>query len=1075
MKFRPKKIFKIIGYTFLGFFLFLIALTWIIPFFFSDTIKSMIDKELQKQVNADVNFKANDFSLSFLRSFPNLSVGQENLSVVGKGEFKGDTLVAFQSFRASINVWSFLWGSEPQVTGIYLKKPRIFVKVKANGKANYDIMIPQIDTIKKEEKPSEFSIGIRWWEIQDGHFVYDDKVQKIYTKIDKLDHKGSGNFNQKIFDLTTFTSLDRLKVVTDGNAMVEDRLFELDLTLNINNEEKKYTFKKNSIKINDFVFGFDGYVQLLKDSTTKLDLTYKAQENKFKNILSLVPAVFTKDFKDLKTDGSLAFDGMVKGIIGKEKLPAFNLNLKVTDGMFQYPSLPTAINNIQVNLMVNNKDGIIDNTYINLEKFHIDLGKNPIDAKAKIEGLTKINTDAKATAKINLADLNKMFPMQGLVLKGNYSLDAYAKGIYNTLTGSLPSFSATMNLLNGYAKSSQFPEALDNFNFVSHIKCPTGKFEDFELKVDDANFSLDKENFEVSALVQNLKDISYDLKAKGTIDLGKITKIFPLDKTQLAGRISADIENSAKVSDILAGQYIKVKTSGFVKVDKLNYVHKEYLPLGFKITKSEAKFTPQSLKLEKFDGFLGKSDIHAQGDLTNYLAYTFKNETLKGNLNFQSDVFDVNEWIPAGATPVATTTPTNTPKPQPNISKDKKNTPPPPVASAVVEIPKNIDFVLNSKIGKIEYKNTPVKNLIGKILVKGGVVSMQNVTFDFLGAGFVTNGSYSSADKYNPTYSFDLGISDLFLSNLYKAYSTETKLANNYGGKINTLFKIAGNLDQQMMPKFDKSMNGNFSMAVAQALIKDPKILDQVKNFIKIPEMAFKDFNVKAQIKDGKVNYTPFDIEMGKYKMSVSGNNGVDGSLDFRLGTVLPTNQLSMIGTAALANVLGKKIDANDIKANFAITGNYNDPKVNLVGSDGKIIKPKEAVKEKVKEIVDEKKKEVVEDVKKQASEKAEAILAKAKEQADEIKAKAKEIADKIKNEADINYQKTLDEAYKNAYDNAPFAKGKAGDLAKKAADRIASSARNEAYKRATQVESEAETKANQVTSEGQKQADKLK
>ncbi|TAE48412.1 MAG: AsmA family protein, partial [Cytophagales bacterium] len=291
MKFRPKKILKWTGYTFLGLFLFLIALTWIIPFFFSDTIKSLIDKELQKQVNADVHFKANDFSLSFLRSFPNLSVGQENLSITGKGEFQGDTLMAFQSFRASVNVWSFLWGSEPQVTGIYLKKPRIFVKVKANGKANYDIMIPQIDTIKKEEKPTEFQIGIRWWEIQDGYLVYDDKAQKIYTKIDKLNHRGSGNFNQKVFDLTTFTSLDRLNVVTNGASMVENRLFEFDVTMNINNDEKKYTFKKNSIKINDFVFGFDGYVQLLKDSTTKLDVSYKAQENKFKNILSLVPAI----------------------------------------------------------------------------------------------------------------------------------------------------------------------------------------------------------------------------------------------------------------------------------------------------------------------------------------------------------------------------------------------------------------------------------------------------------------------------------------------------------------------------------------------------------------------------------------------------------------------------------------------------------------------------------------------------------------------------------------------------------------------------------------------------------------
>jgi hypothetical protein len=152
--------------------------------------------------------------------------------------------------------------------------------------------------------------------------------------------------------------------------------------------------------------------------------------------------------------------------MGNNKLPAFGLKTQIKDGMFQYPSLPTAVNNVQMDLSIDNKDGIIDNTNIDLAKFHVDLGKNPIDVRAKIQTLTNMKVDAKAIAKINLAELMQMFPMQGLAIKGNYSLDATAKGIFNATTMQMPSIDAGMTLANGYAKSNQFPEALEQMNAV---------------------------------------------------------------------------------------------------------------------------------------------------------------------------------------------------------------------------------------------------------------------------------------------------------------------------------------------------------------------------------------------------------------------------------------------------------------------------------------------------------------------------------------------------------------------------------------------------------------------------------
>jgi hypothetical protein len=122
-----------------------------------------------------------------------------------------------------------------------------------------------------------------------------------------------------------------------------------------------------------------------------------------------------------ETDGELAFSGAVKGTYSEKQMPAFNVNLLVKDAMFQYPDLPTAISNINVDLLVDNKDGVIDNTVVDLKKLHLDFGSNPVDARARITKLYPTNVDANLAAKLNLAELSKMFPMEGLEMKGNYA------------------------------------------------------------------------------------------------------------------------------------------------------------------------------------------------------------------------------------------------------------------------------------------------------------------------------------------------------------------------------------------------------------------------------------------------------------------------------------------------------------------------------------------------------------------------------------------------------------------------------------------------------------------------------
>ncbi len=68
-----------------------------IPFLFKDKINARVKLEINKNLNAKVDY--GDFGLSLIKSFPNFSFSLDDLSVVGIGAFEGDTLAHIDNFN----------------------------------------------------------------------------------------------------------------------------------------------------------------------------------------------------------------------------------------------------------------------------------------------------------------------------------------------------------------------------------------------------------------------------------------------------------------------------------------------------------------------------------------------------------------------------------------------------------------------------------------------------------------------------------------------------------------------------------------------------------------------------------------------------------------------------------------------------------------------------------------------------------------------------------------------------------------------------------------------------------------
>ena len=224
--------------------------------------------------------------------------------------------------------------------------------------------------------------------------------------------------------------------------------------------------------------GFDGWLSM--NESMEMDITYGVKETEFGHVLSLVPGVFLEGFEQMKTEGNFAFDGFVKGTMNDSlgQFPSFNLNLQIADAMFQYPDLPSAVKNIAIDLKVNSEQDKMESMEVFLNKFHLDMGSNPVDVKAIVKmqnSFEAYDLDADINAKINLGEITKFYPLDGTTLKGIFGVNAKVIGLYDSLH--MPNTNADMSMKDGYVKSADLPAPLENLNFNMSVKNESGELE----------------------------------------------------------------------------------------------------------------------------------------------------------------------------------------------------------------------------------------------------------------------------------------------------------------------------------------------------------------------------------------------------------------------------------------------------------------------------------------------------------------------------------------------------------------------------------------------------------------------
>ena len=851
---------KVIGITVAA----ILVLMLLLPFVFKDKVMTIVKNEANEMLNARLDFESLDISL--FTHFPSASIELNGFTLSGIGDFENDTLVSAKSIDVAVNVMSLFGDEGFDVNYIVLDKPSVKAVKLADGRVNWDIMKPDTvadEAAAEEESDSSFRLKLKNFKITDATIVYMDDSTRMQFYTDKLNLKLSGDMSADVTDIDSKFSCENIYFSMDGVSYLKKAEVGAKLTVSADLKNNKFTLKENSLRLNAIVLNLDGWVSLLDNGAMDMDLKLNTPEINFKEILSLIPAIYQNNFDRLRTTGNMSLTAFAKGRMEGDTFPQFGLTLGVTDATFNYEGMPASVDGIRIAAAVSNPGGDLDKTVIDVSEFRLSMAGNPFKA---------------------------------------------------TLYASTP-----------------------------------------------------------------MSDLNFKATVDGTIHLGKVKDIYPLgDSISLSGIVTADLRLAGRMSDIEKENYEKIEGAGTFAISDMDLVMKGLPAVAVK--QAKASISAKSMSLSQLDVKVGRSDIQAQGSLSNYLAYVMKDETLKGTLAVSSSMLDLNELM--------------------GESSSEEEAEADTTALSVIEVPKNLDLTLNADFKKILFQKMVLDNVKGKLIVANGTVRMAPLSLNAFGGSMVANGLYSTAESVTrPKVNFDVDIQKASFEKTFDQLDMVQQIVPIFqktGGTYSVKFDLQSTLDSQMSPDLN-SLTARGVIQSNDIQLQNVEVFNQLATLLKndkLKNIEAKDLKISFEIEDGKVRTSPFDIKMGNVTMNLSGTTGLDQTIDYAAKINIP-------GAGALSNV------------SATIGGTFTKPSIKL--------NTEEVVKDVVTSVVAEKVFGVdAEDVeaqkaaiRKQAEEAGNKLIATAQSESDKLVAKASNPLAKIA--AQAAGKKLVEEAEKQA------------------------------------------------------------
>ena len=495
-------------------------------------------------------------------------------------------------------------------------------------------------------------------------------------------------------------------------------------------------------------------------------------------------------------------------------IPRFTLKSSFRDGYIKYSGVSEPLKNIGFTLDASCPDNNYKNFSMQLENLNVNALNNYIKGYLRLSSKQGLLIDGDLQSQFRLDDLKKIYPTDSLDVRGDLSFNINTKGRYIPASKIYPLTHAVIDLRNGYIKTKYYPDPIEDLQLSTDIVNSTGTLSGLKVTIKPVSLKFEGQPFMLWASLGNFSDIQYAVRSKGTLDIGKIYRVFAVKGYNVNGLITTDFSLKGKQSDVLAGRYERLSNSGTIKVKDITLTS-DLFPKPFIIQTGLFSFQQDKMKFDAFTAHYGKSVIVLDGALSNVIGYALKpNSPLQGEFNLKSDLIIADDFM--AFAPSATSAP----------GPAKPSTSP----KGVILVPNNLNLIFTAEVKKVKYSGMDINDVKGQMTIDSGRILLKQTGFTLIDAPVVMDATYGSITPLKAFFDYHINAQNFDIKRAYneiKLFHDMASSAESAQGIVSLDYKLSGKLSSDMRPVYS-SLKGGGVLSLKNIQLKGHKLLGAV-------------------------------------------------------------------------------------------------------------------------------------------------------------------------------------------------------------------------------------------------------
>lgn len=470
-----------------------------------------------------------------------------------------DSLLSFQKAVVVFNPTDYLFGGKITIKKVRIEAPRFYGYVNREGKANWDIYQSELDSpdslpadsLKKPLPP----IDLQEVDIRDGHFIYNDRSQDLYTEIDGFSLRIDGSLTYGENQLDIETAVSSLLLRSPAYTLSNKLSLQLKSRLLLNRRARSLTLRGAELKLNNLPFTADGSIGVSPlTGRTEVDMEMGLDVSDMNDLLRFIPDAYFRNREQMIAKGSILLKGSIRGELGDSLVPSVDLCCQINEGSYHIKGIKQGIDTLQMDLDLHLNGPHPDSSYISLEELTLKGLNTSLFMQAKASNLFR-DPSVRTTirGKVDFTRLGEEFlNPDTLLLQGVLQADLQAAFTVSDLVNSRYSrVQSSGELYIDRFKAYSRPLEIDAY--VSGARLFAGAIEkeseyldakgllNATLSVDTFNMAYGKEirtqisRLEMSANTTPTIDTSAVIPLTGRIEFGRLQSRLPDSTWVIAG------------------------------------------------------------------------------------------------------------------------------------------------------------------------------------------------------------------------------------------------------------------------------------------------------------------------------------------------------------------------------------------------------------------------------------------------------------------------------------------------------------------------------------------------------------